>query len=635
MILSLATRIYIAVLVLLAVLLAIAAYSLDTPLISDSVLLALGFAFLMLLASRFTLPFTSTTKVTLDTAVIFAAILLLPPIVAIAIAAAGKVAGQLLRRNALYQVTFNSAQAALQAGVGGMILAYFSWNPLEMSFNQLGSVPGPIMAAVAMYLVNTISIAGVVAVRRHTNFASSWRVLAHSAGLEHLSQLALGLMAAAVVDTHIWALPLFLLPGIAIYRSLERNLQIKQWADEAIRNKEQSLSQAQRIAHLGSWEWNLLSGERLCSDEAHRIYGFDVSMPSATLPQVLRVIYPDDREIAGAAIKDMMQAGRGYDLEYRIVRPDGVVRTIHEQTEVVMDSLGRPIRALGTVHDVTERKHAEEQREELLAEVERALEFRNQFLSITSHELKTPITILKGYAQLLHERAQQLGLPKMLKPIDVINRQATVMSTLIDDLLDLSRLENDKIAFTADTFDLNDVVEHALQDVTLNASEFELRLDRPGEPVYVVGDDVRIQQVISNLLTNAVKYSGERKVVEVSVRAEAGQARVSVRDYGIGVAEQDQERVFDLYYRASNLTSTHSGGLGLGLYISRIIVERHGGAMRLTSTLGEGSEFTFSLPLSAVVAPAVVEPADAHPSTDASPSGPPPVQLDTSARRSA
>lgn len=603
--LRLPARLYIAALALAALGLSVVTLSHAVVPSLEWVLLALAFAALMTIASFFWLPFAPKARVTLDTSVIFAAILLFQPGVAILIAASGKSLAQAIQRQPWYQLVFNVAQTMLQAGVGGLILMSAGWDVHQLHFDRPQQLLMIAVAAVAIYIINTLSVAVVIALRSGRRMLPLWRQLAHSVVMDHVSQLVLGLLAASVVDAHPWTLPLFLLPGFVFYRSLERNVQLRKWADEALRSSEASLAHAQRIAHLGSWAWDAAMDRFQWSDEAYRIFGYTPLEFVPTYDTFLNdSVHPDDRAHVQEALQAVLRGQGHFDLDHRIVLPDGSQRIVHEQGEVTFDGAGKPIRAVGTVHDITERKLAEAQREELLARVEDALEFRNQFLSITSHELRTPITILKGYAQLAYNRTQEMGQVRILKPLQIINRQADLMAQLIDDLLDISRIESGKLQFENLPFDLNSALEEVVQEVALGASDFRLNLDEQPGHICVRGDRRRLQQVITNVLTNAVKYSKDRKEVDIHIRREGGLAMVRVTDYGIGIPSQQLSHAFDLYFRGSNVPVNSSGGLGLGLYISKALVEHHGGTMGATSVEGSGSTFYFSLPVSNPAIPA-------------------------------
>ncbi|MDP9382380.1 MAG: ATP-binding protein [Chloroflexota bacterium] len=371
----------------------------------------------------------------------------------------------------------------------------------------------------------------------------------------------------------------------------------RRWAQEELSRSEASLAAAQRIAHLGNWEQDLATGEERWSDEVYRIYGYAPQQFRPTYETFLNCVHPEDREYVRRTVDESLRNRIPYNIEHRVLRPDGAERIVQGQGELVLDDRNAPVRIVGTVQDITERKKAEQQREELLAEVEHALELRNQFLSLASHELKTPVTSIKGFAQILYQRATRQQSSDMLRPLQLMNRQVERLERLIADLLDVSRMETGQIPLEMLPFDLNSVVEEVIGEAAIAARGLTLDYDKQSELLWVRGDSERIRQVLTNLLNNAVKYSGARREITVVSRREGDWGLVSVRDYGIGIPREQQPEVFDLYFRGANAPTDNYGGLGLGLYISRNIIERHGGSIWLESEEGKGSTFSFALPL--------------------------------------
>ena len=227
-----------------------------------------------------------------------------------------------------------------------------------------------------------------------------------------------------------------------------------------------------------------------------------------------------------------------------------------------------------------------------------AVRARDEFLSIASHELKTPLTPLKLQTQSLRRALtagtlQMAGSERVVRMLDSSDRQITRISRLIDDLLDISRISSGKMQLTFEEFDLaelvKDIVDRFAEEIRI--AKCTVSIDCPAE-IHVSWDRFRIEQVIVNLLTNAIKY-GAGAAIEIAAKEEDGVVLLSVRDHGIGIAEVDQRRVFGRFERA--VSGTHFGGLGLGLYIVTQILEAHGGCIELQSRTGEGSTFTVKL----------------------------------------
>ncbi len=232
--LRLSAKLYITMLVLLAIGVTLVTLVHTDPLSSERTVLAVAFAALFCIAYLFPLPVAAKTKVTLDTSLIFAAILLFEPAIAMLIVGSGSVLAHLIRRGSLDETLFNSSQAVLQAGCGGLVLGIVGWNAGALQFDRPPQVLIVVLAAVAMYAVNNVLVSTIVGLQLEQSPLLVWRQSRGQGITEQLAQLALGLLAAAVVDSHIWALPLLLLPAFAIYTSLERHAQLRRQTVDAV-----------------------------------------------------------------------------------------------------------------------------------------------------------------------------------------------------------------------------------------------------------------------------------------------------------------------------------------------------------------------------------------------------------------
>lgn len=261
---------------------------------------------------------------------------------------------------------------------------------------------------------------------------------------------------------------------------------------------------------------------------------------------------------------------RYYDVYYRPVRSGN-------------EAEGEIIGIVSAVVDVTGRMEVERQ--------------KDNFLNLASHELRTPITSIKGYTELLLRSTDITANPRHKHFLDVIHQQVNHLVRLVNDLVDVSRIERDSLPLHLETFNLNSVASRVAYNMRLVAPMREIKLDTPAQPVLVSADRDQMQGVLENLLENALKYAPEDEPVEVSIKSTESEALVAVRDYGVGVPQDQQSKVFERFYRATNAGSRPRNGLGLGLFIARNVVERHGGRIWMESRQGQGSTFYFALPL--------------------------------------
>lgn len=246
--------------------------------------------------------------------------------------------------------------------------------------------------------------------------------------------------------------------------------------------------------------------------------------------------------------------------------------------------------------DVTAQKRAEETQARLYREAQEAVRVRDDFLAIASHELKTPLTPLALRLQLI-ERKLRRGEVVDAALVEKAVRQLDRLTNLISDLLDVSRIQAGRLMLHPEPVSLRALVEHLANEQHLGDPTHPVSIDAPDADLVVTADRARLAQVVSNLLDNAAKYSPPESPIRVRVTRQENEAILSVTDYGIGIPTEQQSKLFERFFRADNAPITGYGGLGLGLYITRDIVERHGGRIWVESELGHGSTFHVALPL--------------------------------------
>jgi signal transduction histidine kinase len=255
--------------------------------------------------------------------------------------------------------------------------------------------------------------------------------------------------------------------------------------------------------------------------------------------------------------------------------------------------------------EIAERQRVEEERAKLLvreqqarADAEAAVHVRDQFLSIASHELKTPLTALLGNTQLLRRHAARDSTlsERHQQSLGVIEQQAIRLKKLIDTLLDISRIEDGQLVLAYKPIDLEVLAQRMVHEVQPILRQHTIEFAGAGAPLMVEGDELRLEQVLQNIIQNAVKYSPAGGVIAVQVGAQQRHAHVAISDQGIGIPQQALPHLFQRFYRAENAEAKHISGMGVGLYLVKEIVHLHGGTIEVDSTEGAGSTFTIRLP---------------------------------------
>jgi two-component system phosphate regulon sensor histidine kinase PhoR len=292
------------------------------------------------------------------------------------------------------------------------------------------------------------------------------------------------------------------------------------------------------------------------------------------------LVHPDDLESSSAEWRQAVQHDQKYEREFRFKRSsDGTFRWHYAQAIPFKDEKGNITAWIGTNIDIDDQK--------------KELEKKDEFISVASHELRTPLTSMKGYIQLME---LQQNLPDDTKSyITKANSSLNKLQHLIDELLDASKIKAGKLEFSKDIFNLTDLINQCIENCSYMYPAYNIKKELE-EKIFITGNEERLEQVFMNLVNNAVKYSPKNK--QIIIRAETGKncTMISVIDFGIGMSEADQELIFERFYRVGG-NKFLTPGLGMGLYISSEIIKEHGGEIKVMSKLGEGSVFSFSLPL--------------------------------------
>lgn len=329
---------------------------------------------------------------------------------------------------------------------------------------------------------------------------------------------------------------------------------------------------------LGSTEVDLETGIMQSNDQFKYNFGY---MPEEEFnyQDLFEAMLPEYREKVKSLVKEAIKTNGIYKAEYPVKWKDGSIHWIQAHGRPRYNKNGVADRMVGMTSDITEKKLAEQRKDD--------------FLSVASHELKTPLTAVKASIQLLNRIKDSPYSEIHTRLIEQSDKEIEKMHMLIDDLLNMSRLGQDQLMLEYGVFNLHEMLSKSCSHVRFE-NKYQLIL-KGDENLMVYADEHRIEQVVVNLVNNAVKYAKDSEEIHISIESLENEIKVSVRDFGNGISESLLPHLFDRYYRVEHMSKSYSG-LGLGLYICSEIIKKHSGKIGVDSKLGEGSTFWFTLP---------------------------------------
>ncbi len=353
----------------------------------------------------------------------------------------------------------------------------------------------------------------------------------------------------------------------------------------ALRDRQLKLEIAQRAARMGIWGYDLVKNQGIATPELIELTGYPNASDTWELEVFLKLVYADDRPLVVAAYKNAADNKAGIELEFRLYSPEGNILWMLMRGSYIPPYDQMNATLMGSIIDITERKLLEQQKDE--------------FIGIASHELKTPVTSIKAYAEVLQEIFEDAKDNYSAGLMGKLDAQVDRLNGLIHSLLDTTRISEGELKLEIEHFDLNELIIARAEELQRTAKNHKLVV-MPGVATPVMADLERISQVLTNLIANAIKYSPAGGDVIIAIARAGDGIQVSVRDNGIGISAEIQDNIFERFYRVNSAQINTFPGLGLGLYIAAQIIRRHGGTIGVESVPGEGSVFYFTLPLDGI-----------------------------------
>ncbi len=396
-------------------------------------------------------------------------------------------------------------------------------------------------------------------------------------------------------DVEVYSSPVIVNSQQLLY-SIAHDITERKKAESELNKRNMQLRIAQKIGHIGSWELDLNSGMVDSSDEAKRIYGYGTDDVIYPLKEVQAVVLPEYRPMMDEAIRELIEQGVPYDVQYRVARQnDGAIRDVHSVAEYDVEKNT----IMGTIQDITERRKAEGALLHAKIVAEAANRSKDEFLATMSHELRTPLTSIIGFSDILKDKMFGELNEKQDHYVDHILDAGNHLLQLINDVLDLSKVEAGKMELLYEHFSPSDAVDevNTLLSPLAMDKRIKLVIDTDGNIEEIHADRTKFKQVLYNLASNAIKFTPEKGTVSIISGISENMLRVCVRDTGIGISLEDQAKLFQPFRQLNSYTTNEYAGTGLGLALVKRFVEMHNGKVWVDSIVGEGSEFYFSLPV--------------------------------------
>lgn len=307
-----------------------------------------------------------------------------------------------------------------------------------------------------------------------------------------------------------------------------------------------------------------------------------LSMEELSGMNFLNIIHEKDLDMTLEVISESLISGNDYRVEHRFRRYDGEYRWQLSRAVPLKDANGEIQLWVGTSTDIQDIKEQEE--------------LKDFFISMASHELKTPITSLKAYVQILLSNYAESDDLFLVKSLKIADKQIVKLTNLISELLDISKIKSGKLILNIDHFLINGLLADTIDEFSITNPDFKINFHCETD-LFVQADSERITQVITNFLSNGIKYSSDSKIIDVTCLSINNEVEVSVRDHGIGITKEEMPRIFERFFRGAGSSEMTIPGFGIGLFIAKDIINRHGGRVGVESERGEGARFYFTLPL--------------------------------------
>lgn len=383
--------------------------------------------------------------------------------------------------------------------------------------------------------------------------------------------------------------------------ALGRDLTAVREHEAQVKHQQNKLSEAETIAHMGYWRWQVGEQTLTWSDELYRIFGVTPANFNPTIDNVNAMLYRRDVSRMVQAFQRAMIEQNNYGMDFRITRPSGDVRYIHCDGRCECDENGEVIALYGIMQDMTENALAERELREAKESAERAYDSKSKFLANMSHELRTPLNAIIGFSEMMQRQLLgPIGTEKYLDYIDGIRQSGEHLLDLISDILDMSKIEAGKYTLDLEEINIAKLARLAISMVEGRAQEacVDLGCNEFHDDLPMTADRRAVLQMMLNLLSNAIKFTEPGGSVRLELTHQGGKVQLCVSDTGIGIPANMLQTITNPFEQAANHYTRSHEGSGLGLAITKELALMHGGHLAIESEVGKGTKVTITLPLS-------------------------------------
>ncbi|MCB9965327.1 MAG: PAS domain-containing sensor histidine kinase [Rhodospirillales bacterium] len=365
---------------------------------------------------------------------------------------------------------------------------------------------------------------------------------------------------------------------------------------------ERLLSLSQEIAHVGHWHWVMDDQNIIWSDELYRIAGVSRDKFTPTVDQIKKLVHREDLGLLMQGFQQAILAQKDYEMDCRIIRPDGTIRHVSCVGRLAVNDDGDVTELYGIVQDITDRIQKEKELRLAKEDVERAYAAKSQFLANMSHELRTPLNAVIGFSDMMDKELYgALGHPKYKEYVSGIRKSGEHLLDLISDILDMSKIEAGRYELYVEDLDIEDVIHSVVQIMKGRCKDGKIKInvDMQTPNVHLRADRRALTQILLNLLSNAVKFSSADGRIQVQCFGRDDYVLLRVIDNGVGIAANKLPYVMRPFEQARVSYTRDQEGAGLGLAISKELVELHGGHIYIDSHVGQGTTVSVRLPYNA------------------------------------